>query len=621
VKRAVGTHVSRAVRPPLWTAWIAIVIALGCASPAPPPPADDWLPDDTHTGVEAPELQRLLDEHWAWTLEEHPVFATRIGVRRFDDRLGDGSHDAVLAARERKRGFAERARAILERPRLSAADATTAEIFASGLENELAASICELHLWSVDPHIGNVLTRFNDLPTLHSVATPEDGAHLIARYRAIPAAIDQRIANLRLGLERGYVANATAVGLLADLIEAELAEPGSPLLAPAEAERPDWPTDAAAAFTSDLRAAVEDAVEPALAGYAQFLRTELLPRARGPEAEGVDAIPNGDACYAALVRLQTTLPMEGARELHQRGLDEVSWLDAEMLAIGEETLGETEIPALMWRLRLDPNLQFAPDGEHAGEAEILATSRSALERAREALPAWFGALPEAPVEVVPVPAYRAPATPAGYYSMSGPRDARIGRFYVNTWRPETRPRFGLETLTFHESIPGHHLQIALAQELGDLPAFRKYFVSVAFSEGWALYAERLADEMGLLSGPLDRLGRLNAEAWRAARLVVDTGLHALGWTRQDAVEFMLGHTALPQHEIETEVGRYLTNPGQALGYKAGQLEILRLRKEARSKLGDRFDIRGFHDAVLLGGGVPLPVLQQRVEQWVAAQTR
>jgi uncharacterized protein (DUF885 family) len=593
-----------------------LVIAMGCAAAPPPPPERPWLPDDSHTGVDHPELQRLLDDHWAWMLENRPVFATRIGVRHFDDRLADHSYESVLAARERMAEFAERARRLQDSGGLSRRESTTAEIFASSIENGLATGVCEFALWSIDPHIGNPLNDFNDLPVLHTVSSEQDGANLVSRYREMPRVLEQQTANLRIGLERGYVANAEAVRLLAELIEAELATDDSPLLRPADAERADWLPEAQQAFAAELREVVHSEIQPAFASYAQFLRDEVLPRARGAENEGIAGIPNGDACYEARVRQLTTLPRATPAELHRKGLNEISWINAAMLEIAEKELGESEVRSLMWRLRLDPNLQFEPDHSEA----IVLAAEAALAKARAAIPQFFGTLPKASCEVVPVPDFRAPASPAGYYTMTGPKDARIGRFYLNTYLPETRPRYGIEALTYHESIPGHHLQIAMSQELVSVPAFRKYLGSVAFSEGWALYAERLAVDMGLYVGPLDRIGQLGTEAWRAARLVVDTGLHAFDWTRQEAVDFMLGHTALAQHEIEVEVGRYIANPGQALAYKAGQLEILRLRKDARERLGDRFDIRGFHDAILLGGAVPLPTLQQQVDRWVEAQS-
>jgi uncharacterized protein (DUF885 family) len=592
-----------------------MAIALGCVgSPSPPQPDLSWLPADAHAGVVDSGLRQLLDEHWAWTLEQHPVFATRIGIRRFDARLADSSYASTLETRERQRRFAARARQIARSPGLSLADTTTIEIFASTIESRLATSICEFALWSIDPHLGSALNAFNNLPLLHTVVSEQDGINLVRRYHEMPRVLAERTANLRLGLGRGYVASAKAARLTAELIEDELAKAESPLLAPAAVERPDWTPEARNTFADDLRAAVTAQVKPAFAAYARFLFDEIVPRARDAENEGLASIPNGAACYAARERDQTTIPRANAQALHQQGLNEISWINAEMAEIGEAELDESELGPLMWRLRLDPGLQFD------SEDEMLTRAEAALAQAEAALPAWFGTLPKARCEIEPVPAYRAAASPAGYYSMHGAAEERVGRFYINTHRPGTRPRFGVEALVYHESIPGHHLQISLAQEIGALPAFRRYSGAVAFTEGWGLYAERLAVEMHLYGSPLDQMGQLNAEAWRAARLVVDTGLHALGWTREDATRFMLGHTALAEHDIETEVGRYLTNPGQALAYKAGQLEILRLRQKARERLGDRFDIRGFHDAVLLGGAVPLPTLQQQIDRWIEAQT-
>ncbi len=259
-------------------------------------------------------------------------------------------------------------------------------------------------------------------------------------------------------------------------------------------------------------------------------------------------------------------------------------------------------------MREDPALHFST------REEVFETAVRSLERANAAVPEWFGRLPKAPCEVVRMPAHEEKHSTIAYYREPSPDGSRPGQHYINTYAPETRPRYEAETLAFHESVPGHHLQLAIMQELEDLPDFRRFDGTTAFIEGWGLYTERLSEEMGLLSGEVDRFGVLSFDAWRASRLVVDTGIHALGWTRQQAIDFMTAHTALGENNIANEVDRYIAWPGQALAYKLGQLEILRLRSEAQARQGDRFDIRRFHDAVLGGGALPLPVLRQVVER-------
>ncbi len=282
-----------------------------------------------------------------------------------------------------------------------------------------------------------------------------------------------------------------------------------------------------------------------------------------------------------------------------------------MEALAERTIGSRSRAEAIARLRSDPALHFAT------REEVHAKAEEALARATAAIPAWFGRLPRASCVVVDMPAHEEEHNTIAYYRNPAEDGTRPGQYYLNTSHPETRPRYEAEVLAYHESIPGHHLQIAIGQELEGLPAFRRHLGPTAFFEGWGLYTERLADEMGLYSGDLDRIGVLSFDAWRASRLVVDTGMHAMGWTRQQAIDFMLEHTALAPNNIVNEVDRYIALPGQALAYKTGQLELLRLRAEARERLGTAFDIRAFHDTVLENGAIALPTLREIVGAWIA----
>ena len=302
-----------------------------------------------------------------------------------------------------------------------------------------------------------------------------------------------------------------------------------------------------------------------------------------------------------------------AKELHELGLREIAKTDAEIAALGKKALGTADLASTIARLRTDRTVYFA-----SGD-EIVATAQRVLDRAKAAMGSMFGVLPEADCVISIVPDYEAPYTTIAYYRQPHYDGTKPGEYFVNVYQPETRPKFDFEALSWHEAIPGHHLQIAIAQELGALPAFRKFTGSTAYVEGWALYTERLADEMGLYSSDLDRVGMASYDAWRASRLVVDTGIHALGWTRAEAEAFMLEHTALSPQNISNEVDRYIGWPGQALAYKVGQLEILKLRAEAEAALGARFDLKGFHAAVLGAGAVTLPVLADIVHAWVTGR--
>lgn len=295
-------------------------------------------------------------------------------------------------------------------------------------------------------------------------------------------------------------------------------------------------------------------------------------------------------------------------ELHRLGLEEIARIDAEFTDLGAHILGTNGRDATLAALRTDPALHFS------SREEIVAVAEASLARANAAIGDWFGRLPQAPCEVVVMPAHEEKHSTIAYYREPAADGSRPGQYYVNTYAPETRPRHEAETLAFHEAVPGHHLQLAIMQELTELPDFRRFNGSTAYVEGWGLYTERLSEEMGLLSGDRDRFGVLSFDAWRASRLVVDTGMHALGWTRQQAIDFMTEHTALGANNIANEVDRYIAYAGQALAYKVGQLELLRLRAEARERQGVRFDIRRFHDVVLGDGALPLPVLRQVVER-------
>jgi uncharacterized protein (DUF885 family) len=616
--------------PPLAAALGAIWAASACGSgrqapaapprggsgnaPAPAAPAGPALADQAAAGVEQPELAALLRDHWSWTMELAPVWATTLGDHRFDDRLEDNSAEAIAAARARARELLERARAVPD-DSLSRVDRITLQMFASEMENRIAGEACETHLWNVSAR-ANPIADLNVLPEMHVVVTPADGRNLVARYKQIARSIDNSIGHLRTGAERGMFAGAESVRRAVALIDGQLAAPLDkwPLLKPAAAPHADWPAGEQARFAASLRQVVEDDVRPAYVRYRALLADEILPRARGPRKVGVGHVPGGMGCYKARIAEYTGLDLSPA-ELHKLGLREIERINREMVELGRSLFGAdgAKLPALVRKLRTDPALYYK------SAQEIVAAAEKALAAARSRMPDFFGRLPVADCVVVRIPEYEAPFTTVAYYREPHVDGSKPGEYFINIYKPEVRPRFEMQALTFHESIPGHHLQIALGQEQPRLPAFRRFLGSTAFVEGWALYTERLADEMKLYSGDLDRMGMLSYDAWRASRLVVDTGMHAMGWTREQAEAFMREHTALTEENIRNEVDRYISWPGQALAYKIGQLEIVRLRREAEKELGSRFDLRRFHDLVLENGAVTMPVLSGEVARWIEAE--
>jgi uncharacterized protein (DUF885 family) len=556
-------------------------------------------------------LAGLADAYWQATLGFEPLFATQIGERSFDALVPGRSPEAVDRHAERLTAL-RRDLATVDPAELAGPEAVTWSALAEQIDGDLAALAARLHEWTVDPLAGPQV-EIMDVESFQAVRSVAEGRDLVERWRAMGAWLDETSASRCRAIGSGRVAVASPIRRVIDEIDGILAArpEESALLAPARVDHPDWPEGEVDRFREDVELAVRDLVLPALARYRDALAREVLPAARPDVRPGICHIDGGEAAYADLIRVHTSLPLS-ADELHATGLAEVDRIRDELAALGERTLGTAGVPEIQGRLRSDPALHFGTSDE------VLDAAVRALARANEAIPAWFGILPRAVCEVVVMGAHEEAHSTIAYYRQPPEDGSRPGQYYVNTGAPETRPRYEAEALAYHESVPGHHLQIAIGQELGGLPAFRRNLGPTSFVEGWGLYTERLADEMGLYSSDLDRIGVLSYDGWRACRLVVDTGMHAFGWTRQRAIDYMVENTVLAENNVANEVDRYITWPGQALAYKVGQLEILRLRERARTALGERFDPRAFHDAVLGAGAIPLEVLRDRVMSWVTS---
>jgi len=555
------------------------------------------------------ELRRIADAFWEDYLRDGPTWATMLGDRRYDDRLEDRSPAAIADQLARNGEHARAARA-LDAAALTASERITRQMLIDEVEGQVATARTLAHEWTVDPLNGPQVTIL-DLVDYQTIETPEDGRRLAARWRAIGPLVDQMVDDLRRARAAGRVAARAPVQRTVDELRMLAAMPPADwkLAAPAAHPPARWSAADRAGFSADLLAAVAEVAVPAFGRYLAVLEREILPVARSDDQPGVMHIPGGTDVYRAMVRFHTTLDLDPI-EIHETGLREIARIDAEFVALGGRLLGTTDLASTLAALRSDPALRFSTADE------VFQTAVTSLARAQAATPAWFGRLPVAGCEVVRIPEHSEANQTIAYYQWPAMDGSRPGRYYINLYTPETRPRYEAEALAFHESVPGHHLQIAIAEELDGLPAFQRMLGSTAFAEGWGLYTERLSDEMGLYSSDLDRFGILSFDAWRAGRLVVDTGIHAMGWTRQQAIDFLHDHSALGDDNILNEVDRYIVWPGQALGYKIGQLEILRLRAEAEERLGDRFDIRAFHDAVLGSGAVGLPTLDLIVESWI-----
>ena len=560
-------------------------------------------------GVSNPVLASLLQEHWDATMRRWPTWATQLGDRRFDDQLEESGPDAWQAMREGLDYWIGKVEEI-DPNDLDPQDRLTRDVLLSIFVGERDKSICFNEQWSLSPRT-NAFSRLVRLPEEHPIDSVQDGHNLIERYKAIPMVIENDIANLRLGIEAGRVNTRESTRRTLELISSALTQPESEwtLLRPTKEEHPTWNTADLESFRTTLRQVTTELVWPAFQAYRDFIETEMLPAARPPEQAGTLHLPNGPECYQALISHHTSLRLD-ATTIHQIGLDELASIHDEFSSLGASLWDVSEVQDIFHRLRTDERLHFDTAEEIHQKAE------ESLEKARNAMPRAFGVLPQAACVVTPIPAHEAPYTTIAYYRPPTANLERPGQYFINLYDPKSRPRHEAEALAFHESIPGHHLQLSLAMEQGDLPAFRRHFRSTAYTEGWALYTERLADELGLYSGDIDRLGMLSFDAWRASRLVVDTGIHAMGWTREQAIEFMRINTPLAMNNIENEVDRYISWPGQALAYKLGQIELFRLRQEAQDRLGDQFVLSAWHDEVLRVGAIPLPVLRQHLDRWM-----
>ena len=607
--------------PSFRRAAIAVIVA-ACAPAAQetmhePPHEASPLAADAVAGITDPTLRAAVAAHWEMLMKWTPTWATTLGDHRYDDQLAP--RDAAAIERyERERNAVIAMFEHIDGSKLGETDRVTWQLFLGRLQAERGLDVCKFHEWLVDAGGSSVLGELSYLVEMHTVKTPEDAHHLIARMHQGAKLIDDTVANLSIGLADGRVSSAEKVRRAIDQLDAELAKPvdGWAMANPAWAKAPkddSWPAGERARLAGELRTIVASEIAPAITRMRDFLRERVLPKARTGK-EGLAGLPDGDACYRATILQHVGLAMAPA-ELHELGLSEIARTDRELADLGKRVLGTPDLASTIAKLRTDPSLYF-----HSRD-ELLAAAQHALDRAKAAVPRYFSVLPKTDCVMREIPEYEAPYSTIAYYRQPHYDGSKPGEYFVNTLKPETRPRYELEALTWHESIPGHHLQIALAQELGALPAYRKLDGSTAFIEGWALYTERLADEMGLYSSDLDRLGKLSYDAWRASRLVVDTGLHSLGWTRAQAEDFMRQHTALTDINISNEVDRYIGWPGQALAYKVGQLKILELRAEAEQKLGARFDLKAFHAVVLGAGAVTLPVLQERVRAWIESTAK
>ena len=559
---------------------------------------------------EVKRLHELFDRNWETRLKESPLFATSVGRHEYDDRLPSVTMpDLERRQAQRKETLAELAK--IDRAKLPEAEQVNYDIFKRQIEEGIESFDFGDYQMPINADSG-FHSGFSRLAKDMPFARTKDYENYISRLRAWPRYVREQMALMRMGLKRGMtVPRATLTGYDNTIAAHVVDDPTKSVFWEPFTK---FPVGVPEADRERLRSEGRDAImNGAVVGYREFLdffRNEYVPGTR--TTLGASELPNGRAYYQHKIREFTTLNST-PEEIHKIGLSEVDRISAEMDAVMKRVGFQGDRAAFLEFLRTDPRF-YAKTPE-----ELLARAAWIAKTIDGKLPSLFKTLPRLPYTVEPVPADIAPKYTSGRYVGAPEGSTRPGIYWVNTYMLQSRPLYNLESLTLHEAVPGHHLQIALSRELTGLPNFRRFSYISAFGEGWGLYCEWLGLEAGLYKDPYSNFGRLTYEMWRACRLVVDTGIHSMGWTRQQAIDYMATRTALPLHEVETEVDRYISWPGQALSYKLGELKIKELRKRAEQALGPRFDVRAFHDVVLGSGAVPLSVLEMNVDRWIAKQ--
>jgi uncharacterized protein (DUF885 family) len=559
-------------------------------------------------GTQSPDsrVRELADTYLGAYFERFPEQITYFGVPgRPQSGLTDNSLTALRAWEAREDGFLASLKQIDPSAIGAAPLRATYAIARQTLEAAVAKRVCRDELWNVSEMTGWQV-NYGYLVTIQPVGTDAAREEALGRWRKLPGVIDTEIVNLRDGIRRGFTAPKHNVRTVIEQVRtlAASASKDSPFTSPGQRDKTE-------AFQKAFDALVANEINPAAIRYADFLEREYLPAAR--EAIPVTANPDGAACYDASVLYHSSSP-KTAKQVHQLGLQQIDRLTAEMKAIGERAFHVGDVPALLQRLRTDPQYRFK------SREDKIAYSQAALARAKAAMPSRFGLLPKADVVITPYPAFRERNAP-NEYNPAAEDGSRPAVFFISAYQAEQQNRVEDESTAFHETIPGHHLQGAIALERKENHPLGRYIFNSGYAEGWALYAETLADEMHLFSSDLDRLGMLSSQALRAARLVVDSGMHTLGWTRRQAIDYMLAHVAEDEHTVTSEVDRYIIWPGQATAYMIGNLEIRAARTEAEQAMGSRFDIKAFHDRVLEDGAVPLTFLREKIRAWQSPPSR
>jgi uncharacterized protein (DUF885 family) len=554
-------------------------------------------------------LNDLFHEYWDASLQNSPEFASTIGDKRFNDKLSDYSVSAMNNWLAVEQNFLMRLAAI-DATGFTDQEETSRDLLLRDLAEDQEAS--EFKEWEMPvTQMGGLHTEYPRLVAEFDFSTVKDYDDWIARLRALPKAFAQTTTNMSIGMDDRRVPPKFVLEKALEQVKqlASQKPEDSPFAMPLK----KFPASISAVeqerINKEMLDVIAKEVIPAYLRFARFLEVSYIPAGRAEP--GIWALPDGAKYYQYLIHRTTTTDLT-ADQIHQIGLEEVKKDKAGMLAIAQK-LGFKDLKTFQASLKDNPKM-------HPASADALLDAyRKDLAPMQAKLPQLFGRLPKAPFEVTPIPDFREKTSPAAYYEPGTPDGSRPGRLRINTYNATQRNLYDAESIAYHEGIPGHHLQISISQELENVPEFRKFEFYTAFTEGWGLYAERLGKDVGFYQDPYSDYGRLEGDIWRAIRLVVDTGVHSKHWTRDQMVQFFHDHSAIDETSVQAETDRYIAWPSQALAYKVGQLKILELRERAKQALGDKFDIRAFHDQVLDSGALPLDVLSARVDAWIASQ--
>ncbi len=551
-------------------------------------------------------LHKLFDDEWEWEMRENPTFASTLGDRRYNDRWSDAGLDAVKRRHQHRLETLARLKTI-DRARLSPADQLNYDLFKKDLETDIEQFKFSMYLLPVNQRGG--IQNIDELTQLLRFQTVKDYEDWIARMRALPQLMEQTLALMREGVRQKKLWPREVLKRVPAQIDKQIVEnpEESPFYAPFKKFHNDISAADRERLAREAQEVIKQSILPAYRQLKKYFDDEYLPASFAQV--GIWQWPDGVEAYAFLARRYTTTNLT-PQQIHEKGLAEVARIRAEMQRV------MTEVGFKGTHKEFFKKLRTGDEFYYKGPEELLEAYRAISKRIDPNLVKVFKTIPRMPYGVVPIPDNIAPDTTTAYYNSPAADGSRPGLYYVNLYKPDTRPKYEMMALSLHEAVPGHHFQIARAQELGEIPRFRRHGGYTAFVEGWGLYAESLGEEMGLYDDPYSKFGQLTYEMWRAVRLVVDTGLHQMKWDRQRAIDYFLDNAAKSELDVVNEIDRYITNPGQALAYKIGELKFKELRARATRELGDAFDVREFHDVALGSGAVPLDVLERIVDEWI-----